>query len=145
MANPTKKYIILHDHAGRVAKSTAQVKRGELLEAASEADQPSDINRISLVGIECTQLNLECLKDDVAELSDKDFKLLLAISSDQSRYETFIEKTRMTFGREISSGSAVLVSGVGLPKDEPGIVRYKGELQPNLGTWFGIELIVSIS
>ena len=157
MEEPKNKYILLRDRVGTTVernllspfrtstKSTpTQVLRGELLEALPEAEQPSDITtRIALVGIDRKTLHLECRFEDLTRLSDKDADLLLAISSSELRYQTFIDRKRMDFGRRLSPPRSVFVSVKGISKDVPGVVWYMGELPSHLGTMFGVELIVS--
>ena len=76
--------------------------------------------------------------------SEEETNLLLAITLSEGRYETYIARKPMTFGRQLSPGSAVFVEVKGHSNVLPGIVRYKGVLPPIPGTWFGVELIVSI-
>ena len=155
MEEPSTKYILLHDRVGHTlernmlslgltTKSTpTQVLRGELLEAVPEVEQPRDLNKIALVGIERKSLHLKCSTEDLTRLADKDANLLLAISSSESKYQTFIDRKCLAFGRQLLPGSSVFVKVKGISRDLPGVVWYKGELPPNLGTWFGVELIVS--
>ena len=75
--------------------------------------------------------------------SEEETNLLLAITLSEERYQTYRDRKRMAFGRQLSQGSAVFVEVKGNSKFLPGIVRYKGVLPPCLGTWFGVELIVS--
>ena len=156
MEEPKNKYILLHDRVGSTVernilslglstKSTpTQVLRGELLEALPEAEQPLNSTRIALAGIERKSLRLDCRTEDLTRLSDEDANLLLAISSSESRYQTFIDRKRLDFGRRLSPENQVFVSLKGITKELPGVVWFKGELPPNLGTLFGVELIVSI-
>ncbi|XP_027043124.1 ubiquitin carboxyl-terminal hydrolase CYLD-like, partial [Pocillopora damicornis] len=73
--------------------------------------------------------------------SEEETNLLLAITLSEGRYETYIARKPMTFGRQLSPGSAVFVEVKGHSNVLPGIVRYKGVLPPIPGTWFGVELI----
>ena len=153
MEEPKFRYILLHDRVGHTVersilalrlstKSTPTiVLQGELLEALPEAEQPLD--SITLVGMGRKSLRLECSSEDLARLSDEDANLLLAISSIRERYETFIDRKRLDFGRQLSPGDQVFVAVPGISKDLPGIAWYKGELPSNFGTMFGVELIVS--
>ncbi|KAL9975244.1 hypothetical protein ACROYT_G012380 [Oculina patagonica] len=118
-----------------------QAPRGELLEALPEAEQPLDSTRVALVGIDRKSLRLECGTEDLTRLSEEDANLLLAIPSTQLRYEIFIERKRLDFGRRLLIGCQVFVSVKGISKDLPGVVWYKGELPSNAGTMFGVELI----
>ena len=140
MEEPKKKYILLVDRVGNTYERTPfgfnlpskvtliQVLRGELLEAIPEAEQPSDVNRVALVGIYRKSLRLECCRADLTRLSDEEANLLLAISSAESTYETFIDKKRLNFGRRLLIGNRVFVSVKEIAKDLPGVVWYKGEL-----------------
>ncbi|KAL9975216.1 hypothetical protein ACROYT_G012348 [Oculina patagonica] len=137
-----KKYILLHDHI-----KPTQVLRGDLLEALPEAKQSLDSTKITVlarINRYPFQLRLECSTEDLAQLSDEDANLLVAISAAQLRYETFIDKKRLDFGRRLSPESDVFVSvkGVsGVSQDLPGVVRYKGKILFTAGTMFGVELI----
>jgi hypothetical protein len=155
MEEPKNKYILLVDRVGNTlernllalglsTKATpTQVLRGELLEALPEAEQPSDLTRIALAGIDRKSLRLECRTADLTRLSDEETNLLLAISSSELRYQT--DRKRLNFGRRLSPGNLVFVSVKGFAKDLPAVVRYKGELPSCPGTMFGVELIVGIN
>ena len=156
MENRRERYILVKDRVGYVQersmlsffsgiKSTAtQILKGELLEALPETEQPNDSTRIALAGIDRKNLRLECDKEGIAKVTSEDANLLLAISSVVSRYHTFINKKRLDFGRQISPGSQVLVEVKGISKKLHGTVWYIGEVPPLHGTFFGVELIVSI-
>ena len=149
------KYILLRDLVGRsvekdmlflglTMKSTpTQVLRGEILEGVPEAEQPIDSTKVAVVGIERKSLRLECPKEDVARLYEEESNLLLAITLSEIRYQTYIGRKLLAFGQQLSHGSAVFVEVRGASKVLPGIVWYKGVLPLSLGTWFGVELIVS--
>ena len=156
MGDARSKYILLKDRVGQTVdrnlfalglatKSTpTQVMRGDLLEALPEAEQPLDSTKIALVGIDRKSLRLECTMEYLTRLSDEDANLLLAISSLEERYQTFMDRIRLDFGRKIVLGCKVYVSVKGISRKLPGVVWYKGELPSNNGTMFGVELIVSI-
>ena len=149
------KYILLRDRVGHTTeknflslglttKSTpVLVLRGDILEGVPEAEQPTDLTKVAFVGIERKSLRLECPMKDMAKLSEEESSLLLAITSSEKRYETYTDRKRLAFGRQLSHGSAVFVEVKGFSKFLPGVVWYKGVLSHNLGTWFGVELIVS--
>ena len=156
MEEPSIKYILLRDRVGRVVgknmlslgltmkSKPVQVLRGEILESIPEADQPIDFTKVAFVGIERKSLRLECPMEDVTRLSEEESNLLLAITSPQEeRYLMYTDRKHLMFGRQLSPGSAVFVEVKGASKVLPGIVRYNGVLPPSLGTWFGVELIVS--
>ena len=155
MEEPSIKYILLRGRVrlsveknmlslGLTTKSTPmQVLQGELLEGVPEAEQPTDSTKVAVVGIERKSLRLECPTEDMAPLSEEDTNLLLAITSAEGRYLTYLDRKRLTFGRQLLPGSAVFVEVKGVSKVLPGAVWYIGKLPPSLGTWFGVELIVS--
>ena len=155
MEESSIKYILLRDQVGHdvehnmftlgfTAKSTpAPVLRGELLEGVRKANQPIDSTKVAVVGIERKSLRLECPLDDISRLSKEETNLLLAITSYEARYQTYMERKRLAFGRQLSLGSDVFVEVEGISKVLPGIVRYIGVLPHSPGTWFGAELIVS--
>ena len=141
MEEPSIKYILLHDCVGHMLslgltlKSIQiQVSPGEILEGVHEADQPTDSTKVAVVGIVRKSLRLECLKEHIARLSEEETNLLLAVTSSEGRYQTYIDTKRLAFGRQLSQGSAVFVEVKGHSKGLPGIVRYKGVLPSNLGT-----------
>ena len=154
MEEPSIKYILLRDRFGHsveknmlslglTTKSTPmQVLKGELLEGVPEAEQPTDSTKVAVVGIERKSLRLECPTEDMTRLSEEESNLLLAITS-AKRYLTYLDRKRLEFGRQLLPGSAVFVDVEGFSKVLPGVVWYKGVLPPSLGTWFGVELIVS--
>ena len=148
-------FIILRDCFGHVVEQNMwtlglttkskqiSVLRGELSEALPEAEQPADLTKVALVGIECKSLRLECPMKDMARLSEEETNLLLAITSPEGRYKAYKDREHMAFGQQLSIGSDVWVEVEGITQILPGTVWYKGVLPPNLGTWFGVELIVS--
>jgi len=156
MENRRERYILVKDRVGYVQersmlsffsgiKSTpTQILKGELLEALPETEQQNDSTRIALAGIDRKNLRLECDKEGIAKVTSEDANLLLAISSVVLRYQTFINKKRLDFGRQISPGSQVLVEVKGISKKLHGTVWYVGELPFLHGTFFGVELMVSI-
>ena len=155
MEGPSSKYILLRDRVGYTIESNplslglttkstpTKVLQRELLEAVPEVEQPRDLNRIALVGIERKTLRLECRREDLTRLADKNADFLLAICSRESRFQTFIGRKHLEYIKQFFPGNIICVKVKGTSKDLPGIVWYMGELPPNLGTWFGVELIVS--
>ena len=155
MAEARKRYILLQDRVGNTQEKSilsfglsvksvpTQLLKGELLEAFAETKQPDDPTRIALSRIDQKTLRVECDMGDIARLTDKDADLLLPISSAGLRYQTFIHRNRLDFGRQISLGSRVFVEVKGVSKKLQGTVCYIGELPPSHGTMFGVELIVS--
>ena len=156
MEEPRIKFILLRDRVGHLVEKNMlslgltmrstpmQVLRGELLEGVPlKAEQPTDPTKVAVVGIERKSLRLECPAKDVDLLSEEETNLLLAITSPEGRYQIYIYRKRLAFGQQLSHGRAVFVEVKGASQVLPGIVWYKGILPPSLGTWFGVELIVS--
>ena len=157
MENHRKRYILLHDRVGHLQersplplgakgmKSTPTlILKGELLEALPDTEQPDDSSRIALAGIDRNNLRLECCTEDLTRLTNEDDNLLLAICSKGLRYQTFVDKKRLDFGRQILPGSQVFVEVNGFRKKLHGTVWYIGELPSVHGTMFGVELMVSM-
>ena len=120
-----------------------QVLRGKLLEALPEAEQPKDSSKIALIGIDRKSLRLECGMECIIRRTEEDANLLLAISSLEERYQTFMDSLQLDFGRKIGPDSEVYVTVKRISKKLSGIVWYKGELPSCNGTMFGVELTVS--
>ena len=156
MEELSHKYILLQDRVGYVLErnllslglsrkqSPMQISRGELLEAFPEAEKPKDSSKIALVGIDRRSLRLECAMECISRLIEEEANMLLAISSLEERYQTFMDRIRLDFGRKIGPGSKVYVTLRGFSKELPGVVWYKGELLSCNGTMFGVELMVSM-
>ena len=157
MEELSHKYILLQDRVGYVVErnllslglskkqSPMQVLRGELLEAPlPEAKLPKDSSsKIALIGIDRKSLRLECGMECISRLTEEDANLLLAISALEERYQTFMDRVRLDFGRKIGPDSKVYVTVKRISKKLSGVVWYKGELPLCCGTVFGVELTVS--
>ncbi|PFX21245.1 uncharacterized protein LOC111335862 [Stylophora pistillata] len=125
-------------------KSTPiQLLRGELLEDISEAQGPQNSISVTVVGKGSKTFRFrEPSAMYLARLLEEEAKLLLAISSLESRYNTFQDRKHLLFGRQLSPGGEVYVKVQAISSKElRGVVRYKGELPPYLGTWFGVQLL----
>ena len=156
MEGLSDKYILLLDRLGYVLErnllslglptkqSPMQVLRGELFEALPEAEQPKYSLKIVLIGIDRKSLRLECGMKCISRLTEEDANLILGISSLEERYQTYMDRIRLDFGRKLGSGSKVYVTVKGVSKVLPGVVWYKGELPSHNGIIFGVELMVSM-
>ena len=147
-------YILVQDRVGSMQErivlpfgamesTPTQVLKGELLEALPETEQPNDSTRMALTGNDRKRIRLECRTEDTTRLTIEDANLLLAISSVGLRYQSFIDRKRLDFGRQISPGSQVFVEVKGFSNKLHGLVWYIGELPSFHGTMFGVELLVS--
>jgi hypothetical protein len=89
----------------------------------------------------------DCPFGDVKRIDEEEAKLLLPIQSAAYRLNLFKDKSLLKNGKKMTLGSYVDVkvrSVGGASKQElRGIVRYKGPLPKESGTWFGVELLVS--
>ncbi|XP_068721135.1 probable serine/threonine-protein kinase DDB_G0271682 [Montipora capricornis] len=143
-------YILLQD--GRFGENLwsidlrstpKQLLKGELLEALPETAQPVDSTRIAVINYQellLKRIRLHCRKEDAARLTREEHDLLLAISSVTLRYQIYIDRGRMDFGKRLGLGSEVMVSVQGCSKNLPGVVWYKGVLPNIRGTMFGVQL-----
>ena len=121
MDDLSRKFLLLQDRVGaNVERSLlslglstkqvpTQVLRGELLEALPEDEQPQDSLKIALGGIERKSLRVECAMDCLMRLTEEEANLLLAISSLEERYQTYMDRIRLDFGKKIEMGSRVLL------------------------------------
>ena len=153
MEKPRIRYILLQD--GRFGKNLWSVNccctiqqllsKGALLQELGETEQPRDSTRIALRRIYRDSLLPALLvnREDVAPLTKEEADLLLVIDSDTLRYQIYIDRGRLDFGKRLQGGSHVMVSVTGSSKNLPGVVRYKGFLANLPGTMFGVQLHVS--
>ena len=161
METPRNRYILLQD--GRFGKNlwsvdfrgTPKLSKGALLEELRETKhEPGDSTRIAVQLIRHssfiramlfipTPIRYECRREDVAPLTREEADLLLAIDSVTLRYQIYIDRGRLDFGKRLEVGSHVMVSVKESFKNLPGVVRYKGFLADLTGTMFGVQLHVS--
>ena len=135
----SQKYILVQDHMGYTVEKNVsllsllsfgpptkqtptQVLRGELLEALPETKQPKDSSKIALVGIDRKSLRLECGMAWITRLTEEDANLLLGIPSLGERYQTYMDKALLDFGRNIGPNSKVFVTVKEDSRKLPGIV-----------------------
>ena len=119
--------------------ATTNVVRGELLESYQQADEAfnyrlcSDPDRL-----------LFCEADDVAPLQEEQFHLLEAITNPLDRLEVF--RHTLEWGMSLKDGANVCVTlpnnGASPPTYAKAIVRYRGPLRKQYGTFFGVEIMV---
>ena len=117
MEGLSHKYILLQGRVGYIEEtsllrlllrrrkqppSQVSLLRGELLEALPEAELPKDSSsKIALVGIDRKSLHLECGMECISRLTEEDANLLLPISPLEERYQTFMDRIRLDFGRKL--------------------------------------------
>ena len=119
--------------------STTRVVCGELLESCQNDDQPFNYRLCRDPGV-----LLFCEADNVATLDEEQFHLLEALSRPADRLEVFRHK--LEWGMSLKDGAGVHVT---LPSDSASpptyakaIVRYRGKIGNQCGTFFGVELMV---
>ena len=95
---------------------------------------------------------IECPKDNVSSLTETEYQLLSPIKMPGERWDLFDNKKKMQIIQGLKSDNRVWVS---IPVNEGsmpaadsnclhGTIRYIGPLQEEIGTYFGIELDVSL-
>jgi hypothetical protein len=121
--------------------------QGEILirNVTTAADESNGLIRLHLY--DKPSYFSDCPYEDVKRIDEEEAKLLLPIQSAAYRLNLFKDKSLLKNGKKITLGSYVYVkvrSVGGASKQElRGIVRYKGPLPKESGTWFGVELLVS--
>ena len=160
MEKPRNRYILLQDGRSgenlwsvHLCATPTHMPKGALLEELRETEQPGDSTRIAVQVIyrtrasssKCTGIRFECRREDIAPLTREEADLLLAIAPGTLRYQIYIDRGRLDFGKRIQGGSHVMVSvkGIGSSKNLAGVVRYKGFLPNMHATMFGVQLHVS--
>ena len=88
----------------------------------------------------------DCPLGDVEQIDEEEAKLLLPISTMGTRFKLFDSKA-LKDGKKMTKGSKVFVKvksvGSSIILELRAIIRYKGPLPKEKGTWFGVELMVS--
>ena len=85
-------------------------------------------------------LKLYCKLEQVLQLSDEQFSLLLGVKLPFDRYKVL---NILPWVEKLKAGFCVNVTIPTIPQPVRGIVRYIGSLPGEEGTKFGIELLVS--
>ena len=118
--------------------------KGELFESLPAHEQPTGIeDKLAVRGLKQTCLQVECNKEDLQVISDKDAYILLAVQSYQERCRMLSEKQNLLkWGVTDNEGCQVSVWMDDLKKDVAAVVHYKGALPPYDGIMFGVEIVV---
>ena len=88
----------------------------------------------------------DCPIENINQLEDEEAKLLLSFKTNGERYKYF-KSNSLDVGKKMTTGSNVYVkvrSQIGDTQELRGVIRYKGPLPGELGTMFGVELLVSM-
>lgn len=117
--------------------------KGELFEALPSDEQPTGVeDKLAVRGLKQKCLQVECPKEDLAEVSDKDAYILLAVQSYTERCKMVTAKrSLLSWGVTDNEGCQVSVWIDDLRKDVAAVLHYKGALPPYDGIMFGVEIV----
>lgn len=85
-------------------------------------------------------IKLFCKPEQILQLNDKQFNLLLGVKYYSNRYKAL---NILHWVEKLKVGNAVNVAIPTIPQPVRGIIRYIGTLPDEVGTKFGIEMLVS--
>lgn len=85
---------------------------------------------------------LSCEADDVQTLNSTKFSLLEGIKNRGERLQAFKQKLRWGLALREGSNVQVTISGL-VSRETRAVVRYKGRVESDPGTVFGVEILVS--
>ena len=150
-----KKYILREDKVGRflsspkrnlpeIVTNTAsvyQAMRGDLFQQLGHDRQPFDPHMIAVKSVEHDNRELETETTVFSEISEEVAELLLSVRSSFERYKMFTLGHSVDRALNIKLKEHVIVKTRG-GKEQHGILRYKGRLFKEKGTYFGVQLQV---
>ena len=156
-----KKYILREDKVGRfqlpkkrlssmkrnlpeIVTNTAyvyQALRGDLFQQLGHDRQPFDPHMIAVKSIEHDNRELETETTVFSEISEEVAELLLSVRSSIERYQIFASGHSIDRALNIKLKEHVIVKTRG-GKEQHGILRYRGRLIKEKGTYFGVQLQV---
>ena len=121
--------------------------KGELFESLPAADITTAgvevEDKVAVCGLKQKCLQVECPKEDLQIISDKDTQLLLAVQSYHQRCRLLKDRQDLLkWAVADNEGCRVSVWMDELKRDVPAIVHYKGALPPYDGIMFGVEIVV---
>ena len=132
----------VHSSVTEPSTKSVPVCRGELLLGTTI---PARDGRLNYHLARDPSITLYCTEDDVAPLSDYDYKLVIAVKTRESRYGLF-QKDILDWGSNLKEGDLVYVA---LPSKCPApsqhvvaVIRYIGPLPNEEGVQFGVEIQV---
>ena len=129
--------------------SSSSVKwllKGEILVRNFTTVVDSTNGTLKLHPYEKGTYSCDCPVENINPLEDEEAKLLLSFKTNDERYKHFTSSL-LDVGKKMTIGSNVYVkvrSPGGGTQELRGIIRYKGSLPGELGTIFGVELLVSM-
>ena len=120
-----------------------EILRGELLQTlpSSSNEQTNESGKIYLAGIKQKYLRTECFEAQLAELSEEETQLLLAVQSYSARC-VMVEQRLLHQLLAVGEGSQVYVYNKELNRYLAAFVRYKGAVSPYDGIMFGVQIMV---
>ena len=137
-----KSTVIKFLSGSRESYSHINVPKGELLINR----QPSDDRPFNFHLFRDPNVLLFCEADNVAPLGEQEFLLLEPIKSRSDRLEVF--NRRFEWAMALKEGSSVDVTipgdNISVPVCVRATVHYRGEVEDHLGTFFGVEILVSV-
>ena len=146
-------YILLKDICAKkqdrdYSYSSSNLKyllKGEILVRNLTTVVDSTNGTLRLHPYEKGTYSCDCPVENINPLEDEEAKLLLSFKTNGERYKHFTSSS-LDFGKKLTIGSNVYVkvrSLGGGTQEVRGVIRYKGPLPGELGTMFGVELLVS--
>ena len=133
---------------GNTESRDFEAKSGTFYEKAPDDKQPNNNSIIGLISLEKSDnevYSLDVQMTDVLELNYKEIKLLLAVSSNDERLITVLDKKQFRRAFKAELGDAVLVKQHVRDKDQDmkyGIVKSIGPFMNGSGTYFYVTFKV---
>ena len=125
------------------AYSDDHILKGSLLMALSDSEARDTVQYFNfpLNYKKCTDptLKLYCDPEDVRQLTEKQFKLLLGVKYATDRYHLL---RTLQWAESLDKGDPVAVTIPTISAPIKGVIQYIGPLPGEEGTKFGVELLV---
>ena len=142
------KYILLAERiASHNEAEDRVVQPGSLWQLLNDEPADQKENVLTLTSLEFDNIQMKCPAEEVANISEQEYNLLVAIDATAQRHHIYSERELLREGTNLSVGDVVYVlNGDGALHDCPerivGKIRYKGMVSGLKGEWIGIELSV---
>ena len=130
---PKKSYVNKHLLQGSLL---VQLTESESRETSQYFADPLNYKKYS-----DDSIKLYCKPEQVLQLNDDQFDLLLGVKYSYGRYKAL---NILSWVEKLKIGYDVNVAIPTIPHPVRGVIRYKGSLPGENGTKFGIELMVSV-
>ena len=153
------KYILLADRVATKRDRTLLARhktddmvvlQGSLWQLFNEEATEPKKKVLTLTSLEFDSVQMQCPAQEVANISEQEFNLLVAMNANAERYRVYKERGWLREGINLSVGDVVYVLNndgdlPNCPERVIGKIQYKGVVSGQKGEWFGIELsVVSI-